>query len=391
MEPVNCKPENATDAASFKIRGTLEGNPHHEYATTYLSGGSLPSLFSAPVLEVHSILTKENHGHPNSGISVVHQGPLEVISVEHHGDSASPLHEQSHVGEMEDYKDLRSERSVAWMPHFGFSSSTGHPIGDSGHDSYPMMQFFHHQGPLLPSLATSHGSGPHIATSPLPLGTSQGATSQGSVAPQAWMRGDKSLIPSELRFPLSEAPGELIRRLTARQAHTAIRAHTRAALLDNYNENDNRFMLLEQPNEIQRKSYGKENRCILPNPLVICQKKALSSEPERILDGTVSVKLVDEDGYELSAQRQKLLESVIGGMTHTLDDGNSSSFSIKILHTSEGHLFRLLFTVNYRTFTDPRPIEEKIITRPFVVYSKKHSKAAPIKKFVSPVKKSGIK
>jgi len=232
-----------------------------------------------------------------------------------------------------------------------------------------------------------------------------------------WMNKEKSILNNSnnsnenptnpltsLRFPLSEAPTELIQRLTMRQASSHIRVQTKSTLLDNYSEINNKFGLLEQPNDVQRKSYGKENRCILPNPLVVCLKKSsqissnnnisnsmpglinhlgiitpsphMTIDPDigdKIVEGTVSVRLVDEDGYELPPQRQKLLESVVGGLVHPLDDGNTASFSIKILHTSEGHYFRLLFVVIYRVKGEPKPIEEKIISRPFVVYSKKHS------------------
>lgn len=52
----------------------------------------------------------------------------------------------------------------------------------------------------------------------------------------------------------------------------------------------NRFVLLEQPHEVQRKSYGSENRCLLPNPLTISLRSE-GDERNRVLDGIVSVRL----------------------------------------------------------------------------------------------------
>lgn len=66
-----------------------------------------------------------------------------------------------------------------------------------------------------------------------------------------------------------------------------------------------RFVLLEQPNEIQRKSYKNESRYtfpllnltsryLLPNPLVICQKTPLPADKPLVYEGTVSVKIGKE-------------------------------------------------------------------------------------------------
>jgi hypothetical protein len=49
-----------------------------------------------------------------------------------------------------------------------------------------------------------------------------------------------------------------------------------------------RFVLLEQPNAKQRKSYRNENRCLLPNPLTVGERNA--GEPI-ILRGRVQVQL----------------------------------------------------------------------------------------------------
>lgn len=51
-----------------------------------------------------------------------------------------------------------------------------------------------------------------------------------------------------------------------------------------------------------------------------------------------------------------------------LDEHYSASFSLKLLCTSEGNHFRLLFTVQYTT-EDHNKYEEKILSLPFIVYS----------------------
>jgi len=137
------------------------------------------------------------------------------------------------------------------------------------------------------------------------------------------------------------------------------------------------FTLLEQPNEVQRKSYKNENRCILPNPLNICLREGFSEERKaQILDGNVTVTLVDADGEELPNHKQNILESIERSLSQPLDENLSAQFSLKVMETSEGNMFRLLFTVNYRAKTMGN-CEEKIQSRPFIVYSnrKKHAKA----------------
>lgn len=64
-------------------------------------------------------------------------------------------------------------------------------------------------------------------------------------------------------------------------------------------ETSNRFSLHQEPNEIQRKSYKNENRCLLPNPLVVCLKDRDSRRLPRIIEGNASVKLVSSEGTEL--------------------------------------------------------------------------------------------
>eukprot|EP01117_Protostelium_nocturnum_P018158 TRINITY_DN752_c0_g1_i1.p1 TRINITY_DN752_c0_g1~~TRINITY_DN752_c0_g1_i1.p1 ORF type:complete len:487 (-),score=193.92 TRINITY_DN752_c0_g1_i1:196-1656(-) len=133
-----------------------------------------------------------------------------------------------------------------------------------------------------------------------------------------------------------------------------------------------RFRLLEEPDEMQRKSYKKENRCLHPNPLVICKRDA-KGDTQKLADGFVTVKLVDENGADLPTNKSACLESIDGGLTHPLDEDSSTVFSLKILQTSQGQLFRLLFTVSYRGKGQPN-VEEKIYSEPFGVYSNKYDR-----------------
>jgi len=142
-------------------------------------------------------------------------------------------------------------------------------------------------------------------------------------------------------------------------------------------EGNGMFMILEQPNEIQRKSYKNENRCLLPNPITICQKEFLPEDKrgQVPMDGVVTVTLVDQDGEELPPNKANMLDSIERSTTQPLDENHTAQFSLKVLETSEGNMVRLLFTINYR-LKNLGQCQEKILSRPFVVYSnrKKHVK-----------------
>lgn len=102
------------------------------------------------------------------------------------------------------------------------------------------------------------------------------------------------------------------------------------------------FMLMEQPNEVQRKSYKNENRCLLPNPLTICPREYSGDEMKRpqIMDAAVTVQLVDQEGQELTPNKASILDSVEKGMTQGLDENLTAQFSLKIMETSEGNMYR---------------------------------------------------
>jgi len=119
----------------------------------------------------------------------------------------------------------------------------------------------------------------------------------------------------------------------------------------------------------QRKSYKNENRYVLPNPLTICARdEAIGEKLPRIIDGQVMCVLVNSEGGELPNNKANILEAPEGGLTQHLDSNMSAHFSLKILDTSEGTMFRLLFTMIYN-LEGIGPCEEKILSRPFQVYS----------------------
>ena len=118
-----------------------------------------------------------------------------------------------------------------------------------------------------------------------------------------------------------------------------------------------RFFLVEQPNVRQRKSYKNENRYfsliyilmlyryILPNPLTICAREEGPDEKlPKILEGTVSVKLVNADGQELPPSKQNVLVSPDGALTLNLDRNNSAHFSLKVIKKNFGGKIEIFFS-----------------------------------------------
>jgi len=157
-------------------------------------------------------------------------------------------------------------------------------------------------------------------------------------------------------------------------------------------EGNGMFMILEQPNEIQRKSYKNENRCLLPNPITICQKEFLPEDKrgQVPVEGSVTVSLVDQDGEDLPTNKVNMLDSIERSTNQPLDENLTAQFSLKVLETSEGNTVRLMFMVNYR-LKNLGQCQEKILSRPFVVYSnrKKHvkvDKEKPILLDIKPIR-----
>ncbi|PRP78316.1 hypothetical protein PROFUN_13812 [Planoprotostelium fungivorum] len=129
----------------------------------------------------------------------------------------------------------------------------------------------------------------------------------------------------------------------------------------------NRFVLKDQPNAYQRKSY------LTPNPLIICTREACGDRSNtslpKIADGTVQVELVDGMGRKLDPNR-KIFEPADGQFEVPLNLKCIAEFSLKVLQNSGPDLFCLLFTVNYTTVGGER-YTETIQSRKFVVQSNK--------------------
>jgi len=141
-----------------------------------------------------------------------------------------------------------------------------------------------------------------------------------------------------------------------------------------------RFLLQEQPNMRQRKSYRNENRYLLPNPMTVCCRDVAPEENlPTIIEGKVSVQLVSAGGEEIPSAKQNILDCPEGGLTQPLDQGLKARFSLKVLETSEGTMFRLLFSVVYRVEGGIGSCEEKILSTPFQVSAniKKNVKELP--------------
>lgn len=194
-----------------------------------------------------------------------------------------------------------------------------------------------------------------------------GGTSRGLPADQQQQQQQQqgqTTSPPGIRFPLSDR----INSLTT-------------------GGDQNRFVLLEQPNEIQRKSYKNESRYLLPNPLTICLRTPLANEKElpQILDGNVNVRIINADGNELPSNMQHILES-LGGLTRPLDEERSASFSLKVSATSIGSMYRLLFTVNYR-LKNSGAFTETIVSSPFSVCSNRKKQLKELKERLTQLQK----
>eukprot|EP01117_Protostelium_nocturnum_P007083 TRINITY_DN2542_c0_g1_i1.p1 TRINITY_DN2542_c0_g1~~TRINITY_DN2542_c0_g1_i1.p1 ORF type:complete len:517 (-),score=153.82 TRINITY_DN2542_c0_g1_i1:39-1589(-) len=138
-----------------------------------------------------------------------------------------------------------------------------------------------------------------------------------------------------------------------------------------------RFVLKDQPNAFQRKSYKSERRYLTPNPLIICTRESCgeisSTSLPKIVEGSVRVELVDGLGRKLDPNK-KIFEPSDGQFEQPLNLKSSAEFSLKVLQNSGPDLFCLLFTVSYVTNNGERFIEQ-IQSRKFVVQSNKALKA----------------
>jgi hypothetical protein len=76
---------------------------------------------------------------------------------------------------------------------------------------------------------------------------------------------------------------------------------------------------------------------------------------------------VNSDTTDIT-EKENLLDCLDGGLEQSLDANHCASFALKVLETSEGHLFRLRFIIDY-TIDDKEKVQEKIFSRAFSVYS----------------------
>ncbi|PRP84292.1 WD repeat, SAM and U-box domain-containing protein 1-like [Planoprotostelium fungivorum] len=144
------------------------------------------------------------------------------------------------------------------------------------------------------------------------------------------------------------------------------------------------FVLGEQPSARQRKSYTNEHRPLNPNPLTIMRRDRPGEPFPNITSGQVTVKLVNREGDTLLPSKRNILREdsddpngATGSITKQLDrTGHSATFSLLVMETSEGNMFRLHFTVEF--CIDDVKHEEIIMSRPFIVYARRRHKKAPI-------------
>eukprot|EP00727_Mastigamoeba_balamuthi_P000852 m51a1_g10764 hypothetical protein (705) ;mRNA; f:17702-19993 len=123
-----------------------------------------------------------------------------------------------------------------------------------------------------------------------------------------------------------------------------------------------RFKLVHEPHETQRKSYRNERRYILPNPLVI----TWVGPPSADVVGTTEVCLVSEAGEDLPPDLQDALD---GSRRKQLDEERRASFALMMRATSGDARFRLRVRVQYRVDGSPEEFVETILSQPFRVES----------------------
>eukprot|EP01117_Protostelium_nocturnum_P008902 TRINITY_DN3191_c0_g1_i2.p1 TRINITY_DN3191_c0_g1~~TRINITY_DN3191_c0_g1_i2.p1 ORF type:complete len:439 (-),score=121.16 TRINITY_DN3191_c0_g1_i2:193-1509(-) len=140
------------------------------------------------------------------------------------------------------------------------------------------------------------------------------------------------------------------------------------------NDPSNRFYIEDEPIPIQRKSYKGENRCLLPNPMVVRFNHGDSSDES--VEGIVSVFLVDKNGVELPEKQKEMYivrkeKGTIKDMTIPLKNGKAK-LSLKLNTISDGQSWRLMFKIEYKLIKLGKIQEciEKVVSKQFVVHSK---------------------
>ena len=92
-------------------------------------------------------------------------------------------------------------------------------------------------------------------------------------------------------------------------------------------------------------------RYILPNPLTVCAREESPDEKlPKIIEGTVSVKLVNSDAAELPSTKQNVLVSPDGSLCLNLDRNNSAHFSLKVIYSNTEGLRVTFFFAGFGDF-----------------------------------------
>jgi len=171
-----------------------------------------------------------------------------------------------------------------------------------------------------------------------------------------------------LRFPLTESPTDILRSMKRRMCIPPYHADALSPIkTKNVRlEETNRFILKEQPLESQKVSLGSKFGFISPNPLVICLNQAVTDRAD-ILDGSIFVKLINEQGEIIQSHGQLLQHSP--GSEFTPLHNCRAHFSIQVTSFDEYQSVKLCFTVSYN-LKHRGTVVENIYSRPFAVYSK---------------------
>jgi len=132
-----------------------------------------------------------------------------------------------------------------------------------------------------------------------------------------------------------------------------------------------RFVIFQQPDPIQRRSYATEKRFLSPKPIVICAIDILedsnSNTRPKIVEGTVSVELAYEDNNR-NVDEMKYLPHLLqsnDGTTKRIIE-NIAEFELSVMATSGAKKFVLVFRVEYKTESG-ETMEEFLVSSPFEV------------------------
>lgn len=85
-------------------------------------------------------------------------------------------------------------------------------------------------------------------------------------------------------------------------------------------------------------------------------------------EGVVAVRLVNENMKELETTKGNILK---GNTIQSLDAYEKAHFLLKIMDTSEGGKFRLVFNITYQLQGNPTIYEDVVVSQPFKVTSNK--------------------